>query len=1760
MAPASSAHIPSSLFQPDLSQCNVTVHNATNSPAVTISIQHSNVLTVLSHTLDRIEYVQDPEPHHAIHASPSTSTSNNVIAATESGQAPLPLPQPLTLAAEESSPSIPTLLPKVQAGGGVRLLFDIKGTILDSLTSNVLQGVHDPQEHTPTEHDAKNEGSQHQDCKTTSPRTHSTTPISTPTPTVSIPAFDATIETATVESSPTPIESAIAEEKSSASMSATVDVSEEDVLLSSSMASTDVQQNRQAKEEEEGEEETPCINSEVPTGSIVKTEVSSSFSSKNTSVTPLHTTLYFVETGSDQEMLELCRTFDPQRQMKDYTISEVIARPSEHKDNHYEWETTFTPKEDPEDETLENKAVFAFLRHDPVSPSTEIVAQFSLWIVNTPLPELAEARYSLHTTPTPTGGGRHWRRASTPERFSTSVSKMPSFHTKFLSIPASHNSLPSLPEAGMTAHGGLGSAPINSIIPQPAPFAHDTEDGPLFRATVVECENNIRDMKASTKRILKAAQTVVDARKAWVSAEEALIKEMESFKPAEPLVNSYLRPMSQDLAEKSESLANQMRSLLIEPLTRFYSSDIKAAEAHRKAFDDESKDYYQFLSKYMAMKQENNRKKDEADAKFEKKRRQFEIKRFDYWGFLLDMRVGGCKSDEILYHLTNYSEKHYKNMIETAILAEKSKPSLDMIAADLSESRKRAAIVRKERQERRKELLDPQDDSVTPHLSPSISKGGSTPMMANIAAGSLASSPETLSESLSDISRGALESGDQADNTAGFDQKSMLGSLTNGSLHLGSAQQNGQSLKFSGIRDLEHQDIDAGTALGRRKEGFLFATSRPSMHSNSAVLEKPSINWHKYWCVLSEGHLHEYSHWKKGATMLHNEPINLRISTVRPCRNQDRRFTFEVITPKLRRVYQATSAEDMNSWISVISNAIQSLLDGTSSCQNLGIYSPKDSKSNSVFGVDGLMSGLSVAGRSSMDQILHALPGRGHGHAAGGSHDFGKALETIDMDHLGTRLLQTMRDSHPANNFCAECGAKNPDWCAINLGILICIECSGIHRSLGTHISKVRSFTLDTTSYTRDLFDFIRAVGNETSNRIWEANLVQSEALDDSSTKVVFRRPLVNDTRDYKVSFIQKKYVERAFVDKKRFYGDAETSEEQLALITKALFNQVTANNIPGAIAAFAAGADLNTIQEVDQENNTKTSGNGHVAMESDDTMGSSVLSDIQLQANLEGLSAGSEASSRYSRSTIASSILNLAGSTPSTGQEPLTSQPLSLDSRSPLQADRSAAPFMVMQTTPLLLALRNGVQFSLDDLYEVYPMAEFMLQNGATSNLSVEVRMLDEETEALGQGVSTGGGSVTEETSTSVPSSSASPADPSGTASNNNGWDSTVSPEDIKHFQQRSNRRSLGQVVHMQGDGGGTAMEYLRSKSAARGEPMPGSPPISGDSSSGATCSSPPNVGASQTLSPRLRPQGSVPGAGSVSAPNSVVSSPSAAGSYPTNVHRQQQSSSMQQDLSSLFVKRRESDGGLGTALFAANKATNDINDRSKGAIANSGTSKSGEYTLQNAANISTSINQSQNPDSSSHSNHHSHHHHSSSSSSSSSSTPHGLYALSHSMSISGSRANKVKAQLSKSLRLSAAYIKNNMLKDDKETAVPTITHTVASPPTATRVIMTSPKAASSNGNSGSIADLVTEPIELPPSTSKEDTDRREPLSGPYVFLLKKGSLPPAGSSSPVVPAATLATTVEPANANTTTATTSTANQTMTPTTVTVTPDQPNL
>ncbi|KAH9920340.1 uncharacterized protein B0H18DRAFT_1025038 [Fomitopsis serialis] len=61
------------------------------------------------------------------------------------------------------------------------------------------------------------------------------------------------------------------------------------------------------------------------------------------------------------------------------------------------------------------------------------------------------------------------------------------------------------------------------------------------------------------------------------------------------------------------------------------------------------------------------------------------------------------------------------------------------------------------------------------------------------------------------------------------------------------------------------------------------------------------------------------------------------------------------------------------------------------------------------------------------------------------------------------RHAKTLREllKRPENKVCADCKRNDPRWASWNIGVFLCIRCSGIHRSMGTHISKVKSVDLD---------------------------------------------------------------------------------------------------------------------------------------------------------------------------------------------------------------------------------------------------------------------------------------------------------------------------------------------------------------------------------------------------------------------------------------------------------------------------------------------------------------------------------------------------------------------------------------------------------------------------------------------------------------------------------------------------------------------------
>ncbi|XP_071603190.1 arf-GAP with GTPase, ANK repeat and PH domain-containing protein 1 isoform X5 [Heliangelus exortis] len=111
--------------------------------------------------------------------------------------------------------------------------------------------------------------------------------------------------------------------------------------------------------------------------------------------------------------------------------------------------------------------------------------------------------------------------------------------------------------------------------------------------------------------------------------------------------------------------------------------------------------------------------------------------------------------------------------------------------------------------------------------------------------------------------------------------------------------------------------------------------------------------------------------------------------------------------------------------------------------------------------------------------------------------------------------LQSIRNIR-GNSHCVDCEAQNPDWASLNLGALICIECSGIHRNLGTHLSRVRSLDLD--DWPIELIKVMSSIGNELANSVWE------------ESSQGHMKPSPESTREEKERWIRAKYEQKLFL------------------------------------------------------------------------------------------------------------------------------------------------------------------------------------------------------------------------------------------------------------------------------------------------------------------------------------------------------------------------------------------------------------------------------------------------------------------------------------------------------------------------------------------------------------------------------------------------------------------------------------------------------
>ena len=299
------------------------------------------------------------------------------------------------------------------------------------------------------------------------------------------------------------------------------------------------------------------------------------------------------------------------------------------------------------------------------------------------------------------------------------------------------------------------------------------------------------------------------------------------------------------------------------------------------------------------------------------------------------------------------------------------------------------------------------------------------------------------------------------------------------------------------------------------------------------------------------------------------EPIDLRMASVREARNAERRFCFEVITPQYKRVYQAPSEEDMHAWITALNNALQNAVEGRGQPPQ---FNPSSSPAHSSHrDIGSILTGKSssYSGHHHQSPASKDAASSVYRHRTVGARPTYIRSDSSSIDNDSSKLLQIVREHDQGNRWCADCHSdQKVEWVSINLGIVVCIECSGIHRSLGTHISKIRSLTLDTQSFTTDIVEVLLQIGNRISNMVWEATLPDG------------MKPAAQSAdRDQRLRFITAKYVDRSYIT-----PIASNPNSHYKNADEALLASIKRNDIQSVLYALANRANANAT---DRSRNT---------------------------------------------------------------------------------------------------------------------------------------------------------------------------------------------------------------------------------------------------------------------------------------------------------------------------------------------------------------------------------------------------------------------------------------------------------------------------------------------------------------------------------------------------------------------------------------------
>lgn len=274
--------------------------------------------------------------------------------------------------------------------------------------------------------------------------------------------------------------------------------------------------------------------------------------------------------------------------------------------------------------------------------------------------------------------------------------------------------------------------------------------------------------------------------------------------------------------------------------------------------------------------------------------------------------------------------------------------------------------------------------------------------------------------------------------------------------------------------------------------------------------------WNRRWFILKD---HQLLYQKRGESQPTIMEKDIRLLTVRSIDKTDpdhRRFCFEVLSPHKSHILQADSEIACNSWISAIQAGIKAAFhdsehksavdddndedDNQENCNHDQVETKRRPHNEYIL----LSQSSAPTSAPTIDSAIQLRV----------SHQAGDQQAPVKPQRAYMIIL-----AMPGNDACADCGAAQPKWASINLGITLCIECAGIHRSLGVHLSKVRSLTLDLEVWSPEIVQLMLSLGNNSVNSAYLACYREKTQPIDA-----------NSSREDRESWIKSKYLLKTYM------------------------------------------------------------------------------------------------------------------------------------------------------------------------------------------------------------------------------------------------------------------------------------------------------------------------------------------------------------------------------------------------------------------------------------------------------------------------------------------------------------------------------------------------------------------------------------------------------------------------------------------------------